>query len=155
MESGDSTSVGVTGEKTTVTSRETLAEVGSLASSGVSDVAKAVVEAAYNLALQCPFPGVCEAATLVSVLVNLVRDDQGNTAEMESKIKRCRLVILILQRAAMVLGKVRRHGPSYPTCVGARRLLVCYWLKNKTGCSVVEHNAGALPERRSLSSCLR
>lgn len=110
MASVDATSIGVRGETRPDTRRRALAEVGSPTSSGVSDVAKAVVEAAYNLALQCPFPGVCEAATLVSVLVNLVRDEQATTEQMESKVKRCRLVILILQRAAMVLGKVRMHG---------------------------------------------
>lgn len=89
----------------------TLAEVGSSPnSSGSSDIIKAVAEAARKLALQCPFPGVCEAATLVSSLVNMIRDDKGHTAEMESRVKRCRLVIMILQRAAMVLGKVRTHG---------------------------------------------
>ena len=87
----------------------TLAAVGSPASSGDKDVAKAVVEAACNLALQSHVPGVCEAAKLVSILVNLVLDDEGSIAEIESGVKRCRLLITILKRAAMVLGKVRRH----------------------------------------------
>lgn len=72
-----------------------------------SEVVKAVVEAARNLATQSHFPGVSEAATLVSILVNLVSDDHACSAEVESRVKRCRLVIMMLQRASLVIGKVR------------------------------------------------
>ena len=71
-----------------------------------SQVAKAVVEAACKLAMQSHCPGVCEAATLVSILVQMVSDDQGNATEVESRLKRCRLVIMVLERASLVLGKV-------------------------------------------------
>ena len=81
----------------------------SSASSG-GDVGKAVVEAARTLAVQSQFPGVSEAATLVSILVNLVLDDKRHAAEMESRVKRCRIVIMMLERAAMVLGQVRMPG---------------------------------------------
>lgn len=89
--------------------------VGPTVSPTDNEVAKAVVEAARNLAMQFHFPGVSEAATLVSILVNLVSDDHTSFAEVESRVKRCRLVIMMLQRASMVLGKVRLHGSHHRT----------------------------------------
>lgn len=72
-----------------------------------AQVVKAVMEAACKLAMQSHCPGVCEAATLVSILVEMVSDDQANVAEVESRLKRCRLVVITLERASLVLGKVR------------------------------------------------
>lgn len=77
------------------------------ASSGTRDVVQAVLEAANDLALNSQFPGVSEAATLVSTLVNLISNDRGRLAESDARLKRCRLLVTMLQQAATVLGKVR------------------------------------------------
>lgn len=79
------------------------------ASSGGLDVVEAVVGAAHALAGQSTIPGVSEAANLVSILVRLVTDHQDVTREIESRVKRCRSIIFMLERAGKVLGKVRQH----------------------------------------------
>ena len=75
--------------------------------SGTSDVVLAVLEAADNLAHHSQFPGVAEAATLVKTLVTLISNDRGRIAEAEARLRRCHLLVLMLERAATVLGKVR------------------------------------------------
>eukprot|EP00904_Undaria_pinnatifida_P006288 jgi/Undpi1/278/HiC_scaffold_1.g00274.m1 len=79
--------------------------MGSLGSSPGNDIAQAVAEAAGSLALNSRFPGICEAATLVLILVGLVSDEQSCSEEVELRLKRCRLVMMILQKASTVLGK--------------------------------------------------
>lgn len=79
-------------------------------------VVDAIMEMASNLARQSHFPGVCEAATLVSTLVNLISHDRGSVAETESRLKRCSLLLSTLQRAATVLGKVRQLDCHPPHC---------------------------------------
>lgn len=76
-------------------------------SAGGIGVARAVMEAAQELAQKSQIPGVCDAATLLAVLVNLVTDNMGNIEGVEWRIKRCRSILIMLERAARVLGKVR------------------------------------------------
>lgn len=76
-------------------------------SQGGYDVAKAVLEIAHKLARQSQCPGVSEAATLVSTLVNLISDGRSSSADVDARLKKCRLLVTMLERAAMVLGKVR------------------------------------------------
>lgn len=78
--------------------------------SGTNDVLQAVLEAAHNLAQNSQFPGVAEAATLVKTLATLVSNDRRRIAEAEAKLKRCRLLVAMLERAATVLGKVSSGG---------------------------------------------
>lgn len=77
---------------------------------GGCDVVQAALEAANNLARNSQFPGVCEAAFLVSTLVSLISNDRGRIAESEARLKRCHLLVTMLERAALVLGKVRVRG---------------------------------------------
>lgn len=70
-------------------------------------VARAVMEAARDLAQQSPVLGISEAATLVSILVSLVSDSKHSDRESEARMKRCRSIVALLQRAGKVLGKVR------------------------------------------------
>ncbi|CAN0419495.1 unnamed protein product, partial [Scytosiphon promiscuus] len=63
--------------------------------------------AAQELAERSQIPGVGEAAALVSILVNLVADSRSNAEGAEARLKQCRSIIRLLQRAAEVLGKVR------------------------------------------------
>lgn len=48
--------------------------------------------------------GVSEVAGLVAILINLISDNRGNTAASDQTIKRCRSIIVMLNRAAEVLG---------------------------------------------------
>ena len=82
-------------------------------------VVEAVVEAAHELATHSAIPGVSEAAGLVSILVRLVTDHRGGTSEVEWRVKRCRSIVFMLNRAGRVLGKVRRSFER----AGARRKL--------------------------------
>lgn len=66
----------------------------------------AVGEAALELARNCYIPGVNEAAMAVSILVNLLIDNENNTRSTEGNMRQCRSIIKILERASTVLGKV-------------------------------------------------
>ncbi|CAN0386885.1 unnamed protein product, partial [Scytosiphon promiscuus] len=66
----------------------------------------AVGAAAQELAFNCQIPGVCEAAAAVSILVNLVTDTRQSKNGTEASLRRCRSIVLMLERAAKVLGKV-------------------------------------------------
>ena len=72
------------------------------------DVVEAVVEAGHQLASNSAIPGICEAARLVSILVRLVTDYRDGSSEVEWRVKRCRSIIFMLERAGEVLAKVRR-----------------------------------------------
>lgn len=74
---------------------------------GRYDIAKAVLEIAHKLARESRCPGVSEAAALVSTLVNLISDGRNTSAEVDARLKKCRLLVTMLERAVMVLGKVR------------------------------------------------
>ncbi|CAN0344297.1 unnamed protein product [Ectocarpus sp. 12 AP-2014] len=71
-------------------------------SSGVG-YGQAVLAAAEELARHCQIPGVSEAATAVSILIHLVVDNRDLTSSPE--VKRCRSIVMMLERAAKVLGK--------------------------------------------------
>lgn len=76
----------------------------------------AVLEAAQELANNCQTPGISEAATVVSILVNLVSDSRDS--DSDARLRQCRAIITMLERAAKVVGKVRRPGPLLPVPLG-------------------------------------
>ncbi|CBJ30083.1 putative CTR1-like protein kinase/ leucine rich repeat-containing protein [Ectocarpus siliculosus] len=73
-------------------------------SSGV-EYGQAVLAAAEELAHHCQIPGVSEAATVVSILVHLVTDSRDSLSRGDLAVKRCRSIVMMLERAAKVLGK--------------------------------------------------
>eukprot|EP00904_Undaria_pinnatifida_P006344 jgi/Undpi1/283/HiC_scaffold_1.g00279.m1 len=91
--------------------------------SGTSDVVLAVLEAADNLAHHSQFPGVAEAATLVKTLVTLISNDHGRIAEAEARLKRCHLLVVMLERAATVLGKIDNVEDT-DSSRGMKRMLI-------------------------------
>ena len=97
------------GEKSRLSPKKrTIPSTGDLrAPSGGYDVAKAILEAAHKIAQKSQFPGVCEAAMLVSTLVNMISDGRSSSADVDARLKKCRLLITMLERASTVLGKVR------------------------------------------------
>lgn len=70
-------------------------------------MAQAVLEAAGALAEQSGVPGVCQAATLVSMLVKLAADCRESAAALEWRVKWCRSILMTLESAEEVLGKVK------------------------------------------------
>lgn len=97
----------------------------SRAASNRMGVSEAVLEAAQDLAQRSQILGVSEAATLVSILVKLVTDKRGNIAGVEWRVKRCRSIIIILQRAEKLLGKVSQRTPCFARYCGPPLLLTC------------------------------
>lgn len=89
--------------------RESLGMMGRRALSEGFGVGRVVIEAAQELAQHSQIPGVAEAATLVSILVTLVIDHQDSVPGPDGRIRRCRSIVMMLQRAANVLGEVRRY----------------------------------------------
>lgn len=69
---------------------------------------QAVMEAAQELTEHCQIPGVSEAATVVFILVRLVSDTRDNVGRGDAGVKRCRSIVMMLERAAKVLGKASR-----------------------------------------------
>lgn len=84
-------------------------------SGGGVGVARAVLEAARDLAQSSPILGISEAATLVTIMVDLVANSRDSNSGGEERLKRCRSIVILLQRASKVLGKVRRRRPR---CTG-------------------------------------
>lgn len=74
-------------------------------SSGGVGYGQAVMAAASELAQHCQIPGVSEAATAVSILVRLVSDSRDYAGRGDAGVKRCRSIVMMLERAAKVLGK--------------------------------------------------
>lgn len=70
-------------------------------------MAQAVLEAAGALAEQSGVPGVCQTAMLVSMLVKLAADCRENAAALEWRVKWCRSILMTLESAEEVLGKVK------------------------------------------------
>ena len=70
------------------------------------------MEAARELAERSQIPGVGEAIALVSILVNLVADSRSNAEGADTRLKQCRSIIRLLQRAERVLGKVKWCGSA-------------------------------------------
>lgn len=75
---------------------------------GVSDIARATLDAAAKLASNCHVPGISEAANLMSIAANLVSDRRSISEGHEKRLKRCKATIDMLQDAAVVLATVRR-----------------------------------------------
>ncbi|CAN0411915.1 unnamed protein product, partial [Ectocarpus sp. 8 AP-2014] len=67
-------------------------------------VGQAVIVAAQDLAHHCQVPGVSEVATLVSLLVNLVTDSCDNNSGSDGRLRQCRSIIVLLNRADKVAG---------------------------------------------------
>lgn len=65
---------------------------------------EAVMQAVLELALHCQIPGVSEAAAMVSILVNLVSDSSDSGSD--GRLRQCRSIITMLQRAAKVAERV-------------------------------------------------
>lgn len=70
-------------------------------------VVEAVLDVAQELADNSAVPGICEVATLMSVLLQLVSDHGENAGVGEMRIRWCRSIIVLLERAEGLLGKVR------------------------------------------------
>ena len=79
---------------------------GRKTSDGGVSYGQAVLAAAQELAQHCQIPGVSEAATVVSILARLVSDSRDYAGRGDAGIKRCRSIVMMLERAAQVLGKV-------------------------------------------------
>ncbi|CAM9813426.1 unnamed protein product, partial [Ectocarpus sp. 6 AP-2014] len=71
-------------------------------------VGQAVLVLAQELAHHCQVPGVSEVATLVSLLVNLVTDSCDNSGGSDGRLRQCRSIIVLLNRA----DKVARNGEN-------------------------------------------
>ena len=76
-------------------------------SRGGVGLGEAVMGAAQELAYHCLIPGVSEAAAAVSILVTLFSDGRDLNSGYDTNLKQCRSIILMLERAAKVAGKVR------------------------------------------------
>ena len=97
-------------------------------SSGVH-YGEAVLAAAEELAHHCQIPGVSEAATAVSILIHLVSDSRDYLSRSDGAVKRCRSIVMMLERAAKVLGKV--SSTPRPVCVD--REVCCRLLHDFSG----------------------
>lgn len=71
------------------------------------ELARAVGEAALEIARDSHIAGVSQAAEAVSVLVKLFTDDRDNRTSNEASLRRCRSIVVMLKQAEKVLGKVR------------------------------------------------
>lgn len=69
-------------------------------------VVRAVIEAAEGLARVSQFPGVSDVVGSVIVLVHMVTARSDLLRVADNMVKRCRTLVLLLQRASSVLGKV-------------------------------------------------
>lgn len=69
--------------------------------------AEAVMEAASAVARSSNIPGVGETAMLVTLLVKLVIDHNSNDFDVDRRVRWCRSIVSILERASELLGKVR------------------------------------------------
>lgn len=74
--------------------------------SGDIGLGHAVLAAAQELARNCSVPGISEAATAVCMMVNVVTDSRENDRESESRLRQCHAIVMVLKRAAEVVGKV-------------------------------------------------
>ena len=72
---------------------------------GIS-VAVAVMEAASAVASSSSIPGVSEAARLVSILVELVVDKKDNDIAGYWRVRWCRSIVAVLERASELIEKV-------------------------------------------------
>lgn len=75
-------------------------------SRGGVGLGEAVMDAAQELAYHCLIPGVSEAAAAVSILVTLFSDGRDLNSGYDANLKQCRSIVLMLERASKVAGKV-------------------------------------------------
>lgn len=73
-------------------------------------VGNAVLAAINELANQCEIPGFSEAAEVVRILANLVKDCRDNDSASGVRLRQCRSMLLLLRRAAEVVDKVISNG---------------------------------------------
>ena len=69
--------------------------------------AVAVMEAASAIASSSSIPGVSEAARLVSILVELVVDKNDNDITGDWRVRWCRSIVAVLERASELIEKVK------------------------------------------------
>ena len=75
-------------------------------SAGDIGIGHAVFAAAQELAHHCQVPGISEAASAVCIMANLVTDSRENDRACESRLRRCRSIVIALKRADKVVTKV-------------------------------------------------
>lgn len=80
--------------------------LGSRCAQGLG-VIQAVLGAAQELAQHTSVPGIGEAASLLSVLLQLVSDHEGNYSASEWRVRWCRSILGLLEQAEELLGEVR------------------------------------------------
>lgn len=107
-------------------------------------VIQAVLTVALELAQSSTVTGISEAATLVSVLVRLVADNASNPSAGDWRVRWCQSIIHLLERAELVLGKVRRVGRT-PGDGGRRSPKGCPRVR-----SVVSDAVGAVHPRGTV-----
>ena len=108
------TSIDITSETTISESESAIANVavsrnstGSVLTGVVGiSAAVAVMEAASAVASSSSIPGVSEAASLVSVLVKLVVDKKDNDITGDWRVRWCRSIVAVLERASELIEKV-------------------------------------------------
>ena len=75
-------------------------------SAGDIGLGHAVLAAAQELAHHCQVPGISEAATVVCIMANLVKDSRDNNSGSDSRLRQCRSFVVVLKRAEKVVAKV-------------------------------------------------
>lgn len=93
---------------------------------------EAAMKAAQELAHHCQVRGVSEAAAVVSILMKLASDSHDNSSGSDARLRQCRSIVMMLERAAKVAGKVSSGCSGFlslpATQKGARRdFPVCFW----------------------------
>lgn len=89
----------------------------------VIGVMEAVLQSAEKIATNSTIPGISEAASLVAVLVRLTVSHKGNPGESDWRVRWCRSILSMLERAHKLLGKVRRwltDGEKLYACPNVR-----------------------------------
>ena len=75
-------------------------------SAGNIGLGHAVLTAAQELAHHCQVPGISEAAAMLCIMANLVADSRENDRASDSRLRQCRSIVIALERAEKVVGKV-------------------------------------------------
>lgn len=67
---------------------------------------EAVLQSAERIAENSTIPGISEAATLVAVLTRLVTNHIANPGEADWRVRWCRSLLIMIERADGLLRKV-------------------------------------------------
>lgn len=97
---------------------------------------QAVMAAAQELAHHCNIPGISEAASMVSILINLVSDSRDGMNRRDARGRGCRSLVMVLKRAAQVLGEVSvvpRVHTSWVLWFGPCMISSRLWCGDKSG----------------------